>query len=227
MTTNLAESTNNVFKDIRSQPITALVQATYYKCGKLFGRRGHESAAVVTSGQGYAQACQKRILDALKKSNTHVVTNFDRRKLTFTVIETEDPNEGRPVDHFKVDLVQKSCDCGVFQALHLPCSHAIAACSKARIAYQDYIDDVYKASSVYNVYQISFPVVQSKSLWPTYRGPKLIPHGDLKRIKKGRPQKNRIPTEMDEFEKRERLCGLCRMPDHNYSNCPNVGGPSS
>ncbi|KAK2380593.1 hypothetical protein QL285_068277 [Trifolium repens] len=53
MTSNLAEAMNSVFKDIRNQPITALVQATYYKCGELFGRRGEQSAAVVASGQGY------------------------------------------------------------------------------------------------------------------------------------------------------------------------------
>jgi hypothetical protein len=134
MTSNLAEAMNSVFKDIRNQPITALVQATYYKCGELFARRGRQSTAVVASGQGYAEACQKRIVDALTKSNTHIITHFDRQDFTFLVKETEGPHEGRPMNHFKVNLLQKSCDCGKFRALHLPCSHVIAACSKARIS---------------------------------------------------------------------------------------------
>ncbi|KAK2375589.1 hypothetical protein QL285_076474 [Trifolium repens] len=218
---------NSVFKNIRNQPITALVQATYYKCRELFGRRGEQSAAVVTSGQGYAEACQKTIVDALVNANTHIVTKFDGRHLTSSVKETEDPHEGRPMDHFAVDLVQKSCNCGKFQALHLPCSHAIAACSKARIPYQDYIHPVYKAASVYNVYENPFPVIPSKSLWPTYGGDKVVARSNLKRTKKGRPKKNRIRTEMDDFGKPERSCGLCKMPGHNSGNCPNAGGPSA
>ncbi|KAK2373574.1 hypothetical protein QL285_074604 [Trifolium repens] len=131
------------------------------------------------------------------------------------------------MDHFAVDLVQRSCNCGKFQALRLPCSHAIAACSKARIPYQDYIHPVYKAASVYNVYEKSFPVIPSKSLWPTYGGDKVVARSDLKRTKKGRPKKNRIRTKMDDFGKPDRLCGLCKMPGHNTDNCPNAGGPST
>ncbi|KAK2414935.1 hypothetical protein QL285_037468 [Trifolium repens] len=175
---------NSVFKDIRNQPITTLVQATYYKCGEIFARRGKQTAVVVASGQGYAEACHKRIVDALTKANTHRVTNFNRHDYTFSIKETEDPHEGRPMDYFKVNLVQKSCDCGKFRALHLPCSHAIAACSKARIPYQDYIDDVYKAASVYNVYVKLFPVIQSEGLWPTYGGDKVVARSDLKIKKK-------------------------------------------
>jgi hypothetical protein len=227
MTSNLAESMNSVFKNIRNQPITSLVQQTFYKCAELFGRRAKQAAAVVNSRQGYSEACQKRIVDALEKANTHIVTEFDRQRLTSSVKETEDPHEGRPIDHFALDLVQKSCNCGKFQALHLPCSHAIAACSKGRIPYQDYIHHVYTAASVYNVYENPFPVIPSKSLWPTYEGDRVVARSSLKRTEKGRPKKNRIRTEMDDFGKREWSCGLCNMPGHNSSNCPNAGGPSA
>jgi hypothetical protein len=62
--------------------------------------------------------------------------------------------------------------------------------SKARISYQDYIDDVYKATSVYNVYEKPFPVIQSESLWPTYEDDMVVTLSNIKRNKKGRPQKN-------------------------------------
>ncbi|XP_058765804.1 uncharacterized protein LOC131639320 [Vicia villosa] len=39
MTTNLVESMNGVFKGIRHLPITALVEATYYRMASLFARR--------------------------------------------------------------------------------------------------------------------------------------------------------------------------------------------
>ncbi|CAJ2653869.1 unnamed protein product [Trifolium pratense] len=227
MTSNLAEAMNSVFKDIRGLPITALVQATYYRLAKLFAKRGKQSAAVLASGQQYTEACQEKILDALGKSNSCIVTEFDRRNYSFSVEETEDPHEGRPKDHFWVHLREKMCDCGKFQALHLPCSHVIAACNHANISYEAFIDDVYRVTTVNVVYDEAFPVVRSKSLWPIYEGDVVCPRADMKRTKRGRPKKTRIHTEMDDFEKREFRCGLCRVPGHNYRECPNAAGPSN
>ncbi|XP_058756461.1 uncharacterized protein LOC131629695 [Vicia villosa] len=51
MTTNLVESMNGVFKGIRHLPITALVEATYYRMASLFARRGERWSAVLESGQ--------------------------------------------------------------------------------------------------------------------------------------------------------------------------------
>ncbi|MCI79996.1 receptor-like protein kinase HSL1, partial [Trifolium medium] len=65
MTSNLAEAMNSMFKDICGLPITALVQATYYKIAKLFAKRGKQLAAMLVSGQQYTEACQDRILDAV------------------------------------------------------------------------------------------------------------------------------------------------------------------
>ncbi|CAJ2632602.1 unnamed protein product [Trifolium pratense] len=205
MTSNLAEAMNSVFKDIRGLPITALVQATYYRMAKLF----------------------ERISEAVHKSNSHVVNQFDRQNYTFIVEETEDPHEGRPMDIFKVELKEKMCDCGKFQALHLPCSHVIAACSHANLSYEPFIDDVYKAATVFAVYDRPFPAVRNQGLWPDYLGDVVCPRLDMKRTKRGRPKNSRIRTEMDEFEKRENRCGLCRVSGHKCHECPNAAGPSN
>ncbi|MCI39909.1 BZIP-like protein [Trifolium medium] len=109
----------------------------------------------------------------------------------------------------------------------MPCSHVIAACFDAHLQYQAYIDDVFKVASVCRVYEHTFEVVQAEMYWPKYEGRKLYPDPSMKRVNKGRPKKSRIRTEMDEFGKKERLCGLCQMPNHNRSNCPNAAGPSS
>ncbi|GAU49839.1 hypothetical protein TSUD_408080 [Trifolium subterraneum] len=156
MTSNLAESMNSVYKEIRSQPITSLVTSTFYKCVELFFRRSRDAAAVYTSRQEYTEACQERIQEAFNKANTHVITWFNRQDLTFSVQKTEDPREGRPMDNFKVNLRAKCCDCGKFQSLHMPCTHVIAACSYARIDYHQFIDDVYKVATVCAVYAGKF-----------------------------------------------------------------------
>ncbi|XP_058741164.1 uncharacterized protein LOC131613519 [Vicia villosa] len=50
MTTNLVESMNGVFKGIRHLPITALVEATYYRMASLFAKRGAEKWSFGVSG---------------------------------------------------------------------------------------------------------------------------------------------------------------------------------
>ncbi|MCI33739.1 receptor-like protein kinase HSL1, partial [Trifolium medium] len=99
---------------------------------------------------------------------------------------------------FLLKLGESWCDCGEFQALHLPCSHVIAACSHAAQAYQVHIHDVYKAASVFCVYNNTFPGIQDQSYWPQYYGRRLCPDPAMKRCKRGRPQSTRIRTEMDD-----------------------------
>jgi hypothetical protein len=200
---------NNVFKGIRNEPITTLVQSTFYKCVELFQTRGTKSAAVLQSGQEYTEACQKRIADAMLMANTHRVATFDQQKQTFKVKETMNHNKGRPMGDFLVNLLENWSDCGKFQALHLPCSHVIAACAHSRQAYQMYINDVYKAASVFSVYDNNFPDIQDQSYWPVYHGHTIKPNPKMKRSKKGRPQSTCITTEMDDSDKPNR-CGLCR-----------------
>ncbi|GAU45778.1 hypothetical protein TSUD_24420 [Trifolium subterraneum] len=227
MTRNLAESMNSVYNEIRSQPITSLVTSTFYKGVDLFFRRSRDAAAVYASHQEYTEACQERIQEAFDKANTHVITWFNRQDLTFSVQETEDPREGRPMDNFKVNLRAKCCDCGKFQSLHMPYTHVIAACSYARIDYHQFIDDVYKVATVCAVYAGKFQVIQGTSFWPDYEGDRLCARTDRKRVKKGRPQKNRMRTEMDDFHPPVRRCGLCRVLGHNATECPNAAGTSS
>jgi hypothetical protein len=143
-------------RDLRNLPITALVKSTYFKLVDLFLQRGKQWNAVLNSGQAYTEKCMKMINEAVKKSSSHRVTHFDRQSLTFSVHEIVNHNEGQPMGDFLVDLLNKCCDCGRFQVLHLPCSHVIAACSSDRQNYQVYISEVYQVSTVLNVYNEPF-----------------------------------------------------------------------
>jgi len=132
MTTNIVESWNFVFKGTRNLPITAIVQSTYYRLGCLFADRAHKAYARVGCGDIFTEYCMDVIKEDLHKSNTHQVEQFDWERFTFSVSETINYREGRPMRSFKVDLQAGWCDCGRFQALHMPCSHVIAACSSFR-----------------------------------------------------------------------------------------------
>lgn len=121
---------------------------------------------------------------------------------------------------FKVDLQAGWCDCGKYQALHLPCSHVIAACSPFHHDYTTLIPHVFKNESVCVI-----KVVQDKSYYPPYEGPELFHNPHMQKLKKGQPNSTRIRSEMDEEVERTptpRLCRLCRHPNHIRRNCPII-----
>ncbi|XP_050876247.1 uncharacterized protein LOC127079941 [Lathyrus oleraceus] len=193
MTTNLVESMNSVFKGTRNLPITAL------------------------------KNCMKVMKEETLKSNTHQVSIFDYQHHTFSVKETMDHGEGKPMGRYKVNLQGGWCDCGKFQAFRVPCSHVIAACSKIRHDAYGLLSTVYKVSNLFGVYSNSFPVLPYDAYWPVFEGDLLCHNPSMRRNKKGRPVSRRIRTEMDTNDTLERKCTLCRLHGHNRSRCPNAG----
>ncbi|XP_058784552.1 uncharacterized protein LOC131659363 [Vicia villosa] len=223
MTTNLVESMNSVFKGTRNLPIMALVRATYYRMGTLFAERGAKWSAVLSSGQTFTESCMKVRKEETAKSSTHHVRIFDYNHNTFSVKETMDHGEGKPMGDYKVNLRDLWCDCGKYQAYRVPCSHVIAACSMVRQDAYALLSDDYRVSNLFGVYSTSFPVLPLDEYWPSFEGDQICHNPLMRRNKKGRPVSSRIRTEMDKYDKLERKCALCRLPGHNRTNCPNVG----
>ncbi|MED6154671.1 hypothetical protein PIB30_114883, partial [Stylosanthes scabra] len=60
------------------------------------------------------------------------VYQFDRSRSAFTVEEFEAIQGSRQARSYQVLLQDRKCDCGYFQALHIPCRHALAVCSLNR-----------------------------------------------------------------------------------------------
>ncbi|CAK8560468.1 unnamed protein product [Lathyrus sativus] len=110
MTTNLVESMNYVFKGTHNFPITTLISATYYRLRLLFAERG----AMLNSGQTFTENCVKVMNEETTKSNTHQVRIFDYTNNIFSVKETMDHSEGKPMGHYKVNLLNGWCDCRKF-----------------------------------------------------------------------------------------------------------------
>ena len=153
MKTNLAESLNSVLKVTRNLPITALVKATYFRMGSLFGKLGHQWTQLLASGQTHTASCLKGLAQEVIEANSHNVMQVDRESFYFMVAERINWRDGRPLGTFSVDLRKRVCDCGKFQAFHLPCSHAIAACASIRQDYTMYIPEVFTILNVVKVYQ--------------------------------------------------------------------------
>ncbi|RYR00913.1 hypothetical protein Ahy_B06g079791 [Arachis hypogaea] len=112
--------------------ITALVKSSYFQLGELFARKGSEVFAQLQVGAEFSQTLMKAIEFNSKHINTMNVYQFDRLRTSFTVEELA-AVPGPRQQNYQVLLDEGKCDCGYFQALHLPCRYIIAACSHARI----------------------------------------------------------------------------------------------
>ncbi|XP_039130809.1 uncharacterized protein LOC120267176 [Dioscorea cayenensis subsp. rotundata] len=170
----------------------------------------------------------KAIQENQQAASSIYVRQFDREEKSFMVDEMSPPQCGRQASTFRINLRSHWCDCGAFQTLHFPCRHVLAACSHIRLHWEEYVDNVYRLQTVFNVYRKEFEPVSNEGYWNPYNGPRLRPNITMRRPTKGRPKSTRIRNEMDIREGVQRKrCGLCRNEGHSRRNCPNIAGPST
>ncbi|KAL4324965.1 hypothetical protein GQ457_11G029830 [Hibiscus cannabinus] len=124
MTTNLAEAINSSLKGIRNLPITVIVKATYFRLGKLFATLGKESFNLKDGGHNFHPRFQKELQAIMAKSNRLYVLPMSCSDTVFRVSEIPRPLQGYDRTSYRVNLEEKWCDCGYFQALKSPCQHA-------------------------------------------------------------------------------------------------------
>ncbi|PPD90816.1 hypothetical protein GOBAR_DD12237 [Gossypium barbadense] len=110
-----------------------------------------------------------------------------------------------------------------FQTLHYPCAHVVVVCAKVSLNVEQFIDEVYTLEHTFCVYENEFPVLPDLSTWEVPSTTfKLVPDKGLRRNPKGHLQSSRIHNEMDIRKKSdEKLCGVCKLVDHNWSKCPH------
>ncbi|XP_028753023.1 uncharacterized protein LOC114712639 [Neltuma alba] len=220
MTTNLAECMNNVFKGVRSLPITGLVKATMYRVNNYFVKRAQQVHAQIMVGKVFSETMTKKLDIATQSASACVVRDFNRIATSFEVMEPYNVRCRQFRRCCKVNLIDRKCDCGEFQAEKFPCMHAIAACARVGIDHLQYVDPVFRLETMQMVYNNEFQPVGDEMYWPQIDCPLLIPNPSMIRDK-GRPRSSRIRNEMDWTTPNEpNKCGLCRQVGHNRSTCP-------
>ncbi|KAL4283027.1 hypothetical protein GQ457_16G019180 [Hibiscus cannabinus] len=226
MTTNLAEAINSSLKGIRNLHISAIVKATYFRLGKLFATLDKESFTLKDVGHIFHPRIQKEIQALVVKLNGLYVLPMSRSDTIFRVSENPRPLQGYDPTSYHVNLEEKWCDCGYFQALKSQCQHAIASCSNSRRDYKNLVGPVYFLHSVCKVYEMEFPAIGSETEWHgNQTWPTILPDPQIRRNKSGRPTSTRIHNAMD-MPQRERtsqpkLCGHYRRAGHIIPNCPS------
>ncbi|PPS12371.1 hypothetical protein GOBAR_AA08276 [Gossypium barbadense] len=130
---------------------------------------------------------------------------------------------GIPPRSYRVDLRNKRCECGMFQALRYPCAHVVAACATYSLNVEQYIDDVYMLERTLRIWGNEFPILSDISTWevqsPAFE---MLPDRSLRRRVKGRPTITWIRNDMDVREQVDpKRCTICRTVGHNRSKCPH------
>ncbi|RYR27904.1 hypothetical protein Ahy_B01g051981 [Arachis hypogaea] len=106
MTTNLVECINSVLKGARNLPITALVEATFYRLNELFTQKRAEAEARINAGHVFTEHVTSKIHANQLASGNIQVNFFDRQNEVFEVREMPSGVE------YAVDLRRQTYDCG-------------------------------------------------------------------------------------------------------------------
>ncbi|RYR11396.1 hypothetical protein Ahy_B04g068935 [Arachis hypogaea] len=121
-----------------------------------------------------------------------------------------EPVDGWSQTSYRV-LSKRTCDCGLFQSLHYPCRHALAACAAASIEW----------GHLWILYtRRSFCRYQMKRCG--LYGARLKPDPAMRRKASGRPVSTRIRNEIDAIERAEKRCRFCHGEGHTRRGCPNA-----
>ena len=107
-----------------------------------------------------------------------------------------DYNDGGGNHSHEINILARTCGCGNWQNIKIPCSHAIKIFYSLRLDATSYIDPCYSLDNVIHTYSHQFVVPKSESLWRDVTRPRWMLNPNLLRAK-GRPMKSRIRNKMD------------------------------
>ncbi|KAL0001081.1 hypothetical protein SO802_014862 [Lithocarpus litseifolius] len=245
MTTNISECFNGVLKGARGLPIAAMVEFTWSKLVEYFHDRHKEITNDLLEGKKWSTYAFSTWEGNRRKSEKHYVKAFSAQEMRYQVVTSHNPCSAGGGNHsYDVRLLERTCSCGKWQNIGIPCSHVIRVCDAVHIDSTIYIHPCYSLNHALSTYSHAFVVSKSQSLWREPMGPKWLPNPALVRGK-GRPVKSRIRNEMDGVRNKDRApswqredadliesqpkqtCGLCHASGHNRRKCPQSLGAST
>ncbi|XP_030939772.1 uncharacterized protein LOC115990347 [Quercus lobata] len=242
MTTNISECFNGVLKGARGLPIAAMVEFTYFKLVAYFHDRHKQITSDLSRGKVWSDYAMEIYSKNEQKIAGHTLRNYNHAEGIYQVVTPYNDHRAGGGNHsHDVRVFDRTCGCGKWQNLKIPCSHAIKVLKSLHLDAPSYIDPCYSLNNAILTYSHNFVVPKSESLWTDVRGPRWVPDPRLLRAK-GRPTMSRIRNEMDgvrrergsrredpelrEIQPRQR-CGVCHQEGHNRRCCPNSHGAST
>ncbi|XP_062118315.1 uncharacterized protein LOC133831929 [Humulus lupulus] len=213
MTSNYAESFNNKTRDARSFSITTFVKFIRFTLQSWFCDRRETNEKKTTT---LALTYEENFVDMAEKARFLIPYAIGRHE--FHVLDGELNGE--------VDLLNKTCTCGMFQIIGIPCAHALSGSLKRGVNFYSLCSDYYKIETWRSSY--------TESIYPTGNEEEWIVPNDIMTIKvrtpaqknpvdhpkkkQGRPKTKRLPSNGDKLVV-QRKCSTCGGLGHNRATC--------
>ncbi|XP_073152316.1 uncharacterized protein [Henckelia pumila] len=219
---NLSESFNSFIIDARDKPIITMLECIRNKLMKRIQVKK-------TGMEKYIGQICPNILRRINK-NQKFSRNF------FAIYSGENEYQvqclsvhGVLTQHV-VDLLKKTCTCGMFQLCSYPCSHACTAIGHSRLRLEDFVHNCYSKDEYLKVYSHMIHVVPGELDY--CKAPYQPLNAPAYKSKKGRPQRMRRRQVDEETSVSTRkglthTCSRCLKQSHHKATCKNPIHPRS
>jgi len=214
-TNNPAESINSALRSPREFPVIPLLDSIREMMTRWFFKRRTLSSK---HKHPLTVAVEKKIDRRIEKGKK------------FQVFPVSDDRFLVRGDTFEcmVDLVRRTCSCGKFDLMKIPCRHAIKAAFSVGIQAHTLTDDMYTTASWRSIYEESInPISVPEDAWivPSHvQKAKVLPPETRRAA--GRRKKRRYETVEDKIRSsqgtqssKRRKCSRCGIEGHNRSTC--------
>src|SRR5258706_642038 len=204
-TSNINESLNHTYSDIRFLPPIQMLNAIYMKTMTMIYERRRKPQL----GQVLADIPYQKYLERKEYSRRYFVLSSNDG-----LHQVQVPDTGV---YKIVNLKAITCECTNFQEYRSPCAHAIAAIVKDAENPFDYFDISFYLEQYRKSYERSLPPVSIAALKKDGKtGPPII----IK--KRGRPSTKRIRKQATWCKNlMKRRCGTCEQYGHDRRTCKN------
>ncbi|XP_016544246.2 uncharacterized protein LOC107844314 [Capsicum annuum] len=209
MTSNIAESINEVLVSTRELPIYNFLEEVRLLFAKWNCENRQEASYTFTT-------LIEKFNDILKKNEALCtrMTVVPATKYVYTVHDEQ--------NHFNICLKERKYSCNTFQLDEIPYAHACAVLESKNFEKGSYCCDLFKPKTVLKIYDVLIYPLPHQDNW-------IIPERVLSEIAlppkfkrpPGRPAKNdRGKSGRDMFEKKNiNLCDGCETKGHNRRSC--------
>ena len=218
-TSNIVESVNSIWRDIRELPPLQLLNGIYqWTLTTIYERQRVplDLGNSVLSNTAYRQYKHRessaRHFTVLASSDTDfMVTTFQGIDYIVNLPPADMLN--------RLSVLQEGfCSCGKYKDYQAPCAHAIACITYLGTDPYAYFYPYYRWEVLKRTYQVPLLPVTFQGLQPLEGQDDVLP--PIKRAKRGRPKVTRIRIK---YSKNTRIyhCSICQQPGHDRRLCPN------
>jgi MULE transposase domain len=215
-TSNIVESMNSVWRDIRELPPLQLINGIYQWYIKTFYKRRNLK---ITSGNSMLSNSAYRAYKS-RESLTRSYHVLAASETSFLVTITRGAQFLVNLPVREIGEILGSCSCKKYHEYLAPCSHAIACILHIGQNPYEYFSMCYGWETSKLTYEkpIKLVTIQGLEAFRDNAGQQVLP--PIKRPKRGRPKVARIRPTYQE-EKRIYICSVCHQSGHNRRLCPN------